>query len=974
MAEVKIQFAMPVNSSRRAESTMLSSSWSKRFGDDPERIRQAEALLRTIRKVRNDYNVLFDSLIDNLTNNPDDIERTLEIVDGMEALDKFPNERVVAQIQEARIVAQLAYDRNLVNERMDEARTLLATGRYTDAIDAYLDLRTLQRDRFEARGYGDIFLNAVDEVVGDIPAVATALQERLPEFQRTGLTITAIAENDIATPNDDVSSAFFTEAAEIVTGLDRARELASEVAALISQVPLQFPDEPVDWYLSIQEILTLGRSDFRGEEGIVYAIEAAYRHALAPLVAARRDRALELFRTGNAAAATGNYGEALEMCRAALQSSRLWAQAEAVQAEIFELNPSLELITGRRGPDDGALLVSAQGHVTAATSLMAFYEIMNILSETGEDQEQTLPALRSQKDFTNGIVGSLQNGRTAWESDRLPFEQLPTGYINGAVAARFTSTTERWQWGLRRAVAHERELARRIAEVNIQEIPDTIVSLVDELTALEPLIGGMEIPVEDGSDATRTGRFPDDALAGYLSVAATATARIEVIRTTREELIEEPDYVLTSNDILSARGRLDRLEDDLETIHATAEEGIAASRSLIARSQELALVAEARVADMRTAIDALQVEAARNNFQALRDAYLDSLELRENIAFRREVDSLIRALGSELQALENAIVVRRVRELLTRANELYNQDEYVPAQDTLLDAQRTWEQTNVDPNTEIERLLRLVTAALSLEEGRELAFADPLYPILSNYLSIAQDDFDRARNLVNDGRKTQAEPLFDRAIENLRNVRDVRPLNWDARILELRIAQIRNADGFMSVFEARYEQAIGRLDSEGPLQVYSELEVLAEINPDYPGIRDQIRRLEIALNLRPDPLDQARRQRALEFFRRARSLSGGNRDQISVAVSFLEQAIELDPTNDDAAFLLDQLRIRLGGVATVALGTADEQQYRRAETLFSQGQVLQALSVVERLLQDADNQNYPPLVDLRRRIALSLGI
>jgi tetratricopeptide (TPR) repeat protein len=167
---------------------------------------------------------------------------------------------------------------------------------------------------------------------------------------------------------------------------------------------------------------------------------------------------------------------------------------------------------------------------------------------------------------------------------------------------------------------------------------------------------------------------------------------------------------------------------------------------------------------------------------------------------------------------------------------------------------------------------------------------------------------------------------------------------------------------------------VGRLEEDGPLQVYSELEVLAEINPDYPGLQEQIRQLEIALNLRPDPVDQARRRQAAQLFQRAQSLSGGSRDQVTVAVSLLEQAIELDPTNGDASFLLDQLRIQLGGQATVALDTADEQQYRRAETLFSQGQALQALSVVERLLRDAENQNYPPLVDLRRRIGLRLGI
>ena len=53
--------------------------------EDPERIREAEALMSTIREIRGEYNVLFEQLIDNLVNNPDDIERTLAIIDQMEA-------------------------------------------------------------------------------------------------------------------------------------------------------------------------------------------------------------------------------------------------------------------------------------------------------------------------------------------------------------------------------------------------------------------------------------------------------------------------------------------------------------------------------------------------------------------------------------------------------------------------------------------------------------------------------------------------------------------------------------------------------------------------------------------------------------------------------------------------------------------------------------------------------------------------
>jgi tetratricopeptide (TPR) repeat protein len=484
-------------------------------------------------------------------------------------------------------------------------------------------------------------------------------------------------------------------------------------------------------------------------------------------------------------------------------------------------------------------------------------------------------------------------------------------------------------------------------------------------------VGGEE---EDADGIVRTVRYPDDALAEYLAVQQLVIDESETIQLAADELATENDYVLNGPAVRNEQSRLATLNERTDTLLATASEGVAVSRNLIAQSEALVNEANQRIADTRAAIAAFQVNPARNNYAAARDAFLEALALREDPALRENSDELIRAVGAELQELENVIVVRRVRELITAAEELYGQDEYVAARDTLLTAQETWEQTNVEPNTEVDRLLRLVTAALSLEEGRVLTATDPLYPVLGNYLSIAREDFNQGVRLYEAGSTDRANAFFDRSIENLRNVRDVRPLNWDARILELRIAQIRNEEDFDQVFAARFDQAVSRLDEAGPLEVYSELEVLAEINPDYPGIQEQIRRLEIALGLRENPVDQARINRAAELLRRARTLANGSRDEATVAISLLEEAVDLNPRNSDAKFLLDQLRIRLGGQATVALSSADEEQYRRAETLFVQGRALQALQITEQLLQNGANRSYPPLVELRRRIGLRLGI
>ena len=395
--------------------------------EDPERIQQAEALLRTIREIRGEYNVMFDELIDNLVNNPDDIERTLEIIDRMEALDEFPNERVVEQIEDARVVAQLAFDRNVLQREMDTARELLANGEYVAAIETYVGLRELQRNRFETRGYGDIFVNSVNEVVSTVPEVAIAFRERLPAYQDTGNAIETQARRDIGDLDDATLTAFFGEAAQMIEVRDQAADVAGNIAVLRSQVPLQFPDDPVDWYLNFQEMITRGRSEYRGEEGIVHAIESAYQRSMAPLVNAGRERTVNLVRSGEQEAEIDRYDIAAENYRQAAGSARLWEQAEAAQIGYFGEIPDPDTVVTERTAESAETLMLASGYVVGTESLTELASVMATFVETGGERETTLFSLRSQKDSTNAIVNNLRSGTDGWEEQRTEFETFPRG-------------------------------------------------------------------------------------------------------------------------------------------------------------------------------------------------------------------------------------------------------------------------------------------------------------------------------------------------------------------------------------------------------------------------------------------------------------------------------------------------------------------------------------------------------------------
>lgn len=940
--------------------------------DDPERIVEAEALMRTIREIRGEYNVLFELLIDNLVNNPDDITRTLQIIDQMERLDEFPNERVLRQVEDARIIAQLAFDRNIVNETMNRARLALEADNYIGAMEEYLSLSTLQRPEFDARGYGDIFINRVNETMNRFEVVTRDFMARVEPFRSVARPVLARTTESAAALSDEVFLPFAGESEELLAILTRAETLSQELIVLRSQVPLQFPDQPVDWYLNFREMMTRGRGDFREMEGLLYAVRRLYGDYSGQIASAARDQRQDDFARGLTALEEGRPGDAVALFARAEDAARYEEWAEAIRLGDTGHELDLETVVEQHERGDPLRFVEAHAARQGAATLESLARTVEPLAALGPDGGEPLPSLEERKGTARVTVTGTEEERERWVSERIRFEEIPDQYLSGETDALLETVALRIEDAYALTVQRERELAVRIAALRTEPVAPVIAAVSGEVVVVESLLEGVEEPIEE--DAIRIVRYPDEALARFSGLDVQAQDALSLVQGARADLQGDAEHVLSGESVQAEILRLNVLADQLQQMRARLAEGAGRAEELIAEAGRERNRGVQRIADARAAISAQRLEAARSNWNEARDAFFDSLELREDPDFRTEADELIAALGRELLELENVIVIQRVRELLTRAEAQYNQDEYVAARDTLLQAQQTWEQTNVERNSEIDRLLLLATAALNLEEGRELSPTDPLYPVLGNYLSLAREDFNRGVQLFEAGNHAEADRFFNRSIENLRNVRDVRPLNWDSRILELRIVQLRDAEEFEEIFASRFNQAVARLPQAGPLEVYSEIEVLAEINPDFPGIQQQLRQLEIMLNLRPDPIDQQRIARANQLFQQASNLAGGSRDQMAVAVSLLEDAVDLNPGNNNARFLLDQLRIRLGGQATAALSTTDEQQYRRAETLFQQGQVLQALAITERLLSNPANQGYPPLVELRRRIGLRLGI
>ncbi|MFP4483216.1 MAG: hypothetical protein ACLFO1_00025 [Spirochaetaceae bacterium] len=983
--------------------------------EDPEQIQEAEELLEKIRTIRGDYNDLFEQLIDNLINNPEDIETTLQIIDRMEELDEFPNERVQEQITDARIIAQLAFDRNVASNIMEDARALIQNEEYAQAVERYLTGFDLQRQRFVERDYPEAVVASADDAIRQVQDAAEQFVDVQSDFlAQEERLVAAVASEDLSEiqsnhpPFAERFQAVAALESELVEGLELMQELRSQIAGL-------HPDDPVDWHLRLISEFTYG-PDEEGREGIFRAVDR--------FVFDSRSRVTQQFRDTET--------EVWERARRAF----LEEQHDEAQADF-------DLLAGLTGFDQETLALATP---ISETPQVALPEALPEIPETFRDAflsarttqvaaeiqsegaalaarnddipgelPENLDALAERREVQTALVEEARAQRAAWNS--FVDEQLdPVGPSGPEPAATRREATTEFVGTLERTfVAREIETVDRIGEIRVAALRDRYTEIagvldagVDLLTgvpqstreAAVAVVTGGELPEEDpavpggeeealpevqegdedadgeSEDVQVDYRYPDAGLELFQQAETQSANLQEDIQAFIGEFEEEPDYVRTSDPIQNHLAEARGLLDDLGSTQNEVAERIVEAENQIARTQELREEGDQLIAEARQATQQEEIEEARELVENARDRFFQALELQQDVDFRRDSDELVQQLGEEILEAENQIVVRRTRQLVQQAESDYDAERYQQAFDTLVEARETWERTHADdPNPEVESLLRYVNAALTLEGSRELAETEPLYPVLSNYLYVAREDFVEAQELINEGREQAADNRLVRADENLTNVTAVRPLNWEARVLKLRILQLQNAENFDEIFERRYEDALDQRD-ENPEEALTALETLAALDPDYPGLRQAIIDLEIELGLRPDPVTEAQIAESNQLYEEAQGIIQGNpgRAQIQAATSLLEEAVSLNPDNSQAKVLLDELRIGLGGRATVALSSEDEQLFRRAQQLFVQNNVAQAYAIVQRLLRDENNQVYAPLLELERRITARLGI
>jgi len=938
------------------------------------RMDEAEALMQKIRSIRGNYNDLFQELITTLLNEPENFDKSYEIIERMTKIDTTPNEKSRAIIEKARKTAKLQVERSRKNRIMNEALALIQKQEYLAAIAKYETGFGLQKSDFETGGQSDAFKTAFFALVDQL-----ALENRQAAgFDPPVLAGIAAWKQTAATQATTPATytaglrAFLPAYRAMYNQLRNYETIASQVldARLAGEQAL--PQNDTNEYLFFVQDLTIGPEKRPDAEGILNAYRFRLADSLTALsepVRARMETQAqllaELLKTEDYAAAAGQlqtmaawyplwyelafsanlnlvpavFGEASfgQVHQQVLENTaKFWLRDQHDKALAFYLEQWLQKP------------ILAADAATSMDLLAKFYEAVALLYA------------RSDVAYTD------------WTAQKNLTAAVPSSKLEAAsLDARLLAMRDKLKVEL---VAQARNAVRTMAGIQTTSAGTVVTAARTDIQNSVILVRG-----QDGNVLANVERFPDQAIVAFdkqIRNLNEANVNLEQNIARNNAVFKEltGDTVLVANTTQSKQLQAE-IKQLLETALATRKE----AEVNIARARQKLVEAESAVALTRAAIKQQSVADAESQFKKARTAYFDSLELQENSAQRQIADKIIAELNLAIVDLKTVIAITKINKLLAEAQTLYTREQYNVALTVVVDAEEVW--NTVRPgeiNPAIDILKQRITIANTLTRDRFYTEADPAYNTLANYMNLALVDFEAARAIKRSGSKAEFNVRLDSADRNLNNILLIKPNNWDARILQLKILELQNDDpqAFRTIFGNRVSDAKKRLDAGADrAQILTELEALSFINPDYPGLKSMIVALEIALGKRENPVTVANRNRAVALVAQARPLSI-SRDGATLerALALLNQAIVLDPNNGDAKFMADQVRIRQGFTTSVVLSIGDEQEYQRALRLYNAGSDGEAYAIVLRLLGKGNNSRYPPLKDLEAKLKRRLGI
>ena len=374
-----------------------------------------------------------------------------------------------------------------------------------------------------------------------------------------------------------------------------------------------------------------------------------------------------------------------------------------------------------------------------------------------------------------------------------------------------------------------------------------------------------------------------------------------------------------------------------------------------------------------------------SNYQTASNAYTRLTEdLKNDGDIQKEIFDKVSDLRNDIIEKQQPILNKELRTIKTQARTAYYAGDFEKASAHIgqADSKREmWSRLldiTMETDTELERIRNFVNTAIAIKEGREIHPYDAKAPEMRQNLSLAGKYFFQGESLLKEGKRNEAEKYLNMASEKINQVKIYYPRNKTASVLALRITKTLDPENFEDIFKSKVNE-LKQVDystrNSMAQESYSNLLDLYEMNSSYPGLKNMIESAEYSLGLKQKPADRSVLAKAEKLAQESQDLlNKAGRDTILLeqAKTKAQSAIEIDPENNKAIKVLDEIALRTGQQSAVILSSSDEALYQSALADLQKNKVFDANSKLTKLLQNSANSRSAKILKLKKRIEAQL--
>lgn len=983
----------------------------------PDNFDAAKVRIDRIMSTRNNYNNVENNLIDLAANEPDQVDKNYQMVLKLEKIEQDPSVIHETIRNEIKNLTQFKACQKRFNEILAAAMVDVSENKYAEAAEEFRSTSGGKQTAFEvyqqdfiAERYPrtitqpvDEALLAVDTAITEFGTVQKELKDAYDAF------MSAVQNHDYGSAQaayPAVQNAF-TKLAGIRNNAAKAGWQLETVFQQLKKKNSELTDAS---YLPFTSKFILGLEK-ENTSGILGAMDTEWNKYVTAMKDAVYQEALlnsEKFASLSPVKNLFDFPAAHVDARTALVDAQ---QYTALGTRVNSLNALLVDKNGNTLRSKYAQYDNSMAYLSRLTTESATLldEVRDVAARQHEIQSLKEPVdsaatLRSTKqEYVNALVDAakifVMHGRNAttaknakWLEEFAPQTQA---YQQTTPTATSDVSGQQNQLGTSNNAYHyDKAYTAYIAACN--ELERQAADSANQmwfLTASFYAKGGTNIASENSdayakinnllpqkSDAARTNdvaesdarQYPVECLAQLETFQKTLAQDRKTLGDCRTTL----DGGKVFNDSFAPQKT--QLDQAIEKLDSLSQSSVALADRARAQQRNARLAsaeADSRYQQARTALAKNDFDSARTYLQQSRQKYNESLDLQENTELRKTSDANLVALGEEISKTENEVVVRDVRKLKNDAKDAYYAGNFDQAETLVARAETRWAVTNVDTkDEELESLKVLVNTALSMKTGRVIPPSAPLYPEMSQILSIANQYYNDGQKLIKQGKKTEAAEILNKAKQKLNELKLVYPLNQEASLLTLRIDQLLDKDAFNASFQQKVNSArinFKSTDANTKQQAYSDLKDLYEINPSYPGLKELIYNVEVELGFIKKPVDNSTEKQAATLASQAKRLlasAGNDVDKLQQAKNRALQALNIDQNNTTAQSVFDEASLRIGGTAAVVLSAADEALYQKAVQELQRNNIIAANTIVEQLLAKPSNKRSAKILELQKKV------